>query len=429
MKPVIISFMLLAAASSASVAGKTFEDNFSDSTLRVDYTFSGLQSKQTIALSQRKCTPGWFGRRVNMDRLPQRGKGRIVMTDAATGDTLYVNPFSSLFLEWIDTDESKDNQLAMHESYLLPMPLRPVKVTVEIDNHRKEPIATVTNLIDPKDILIQRPKVNETTPYRYIRKAGDPKDKIDVAILAEGYTVAEMDSFYRHAETAVASILSHEPFRQMADRFNFIAVASPSKDSGVSVPRFNDWKRTAFSSSYSTFYSDRYLTTTHVPDIHDALIGIPYEHLMILANTEEYGGGGIYNSYTLTTSRNPKFWPVVTHEFGHSFGGLADEYFYDNSDAVSDTYPVDVEPWEQNVTTLVDFNSKWADMLDKGTKVPTQVSDPYKLGVYEGAAYSTKGLYRPFDRCRMRDNEFPEFCPVCQRTLMRIIEFHTEEQK
>ena len=213
----------------------------------------------------------------------------------------------------------------------------------------------------------------------------------------------------------------------MKDRFNIVAVASPSDDSGVSVPRLGEWKHTAFNSHFSTFYSDRYLTTRRVKSIHDALAGIPYEHIIILANTEEYGGGGIYNAYTLTTAHHPMFRPVVVHEFGHSFGGLADEYFY-NDDVMTDTYPLDTEPWEQNISTRVDFASKWEDMLVKGTPVPTPVSEQakYPVGVYEGGGYSAKGIFRPADNCRMRTNEHPTFCPVCQRALQRLIDFYTK---
>ena len=236
-----------------------------------------------------------------------------------------------------------------------------------------------------------------------------------------------MPVFYKDAAIACESLFAHEPFRSMKKYFNIVAVASPSEDSGVSVPRLGEWKRTAFSSHFSTFYSDRYLTTSRVKSIHDALAGIPYEHIIILANTEEYGGGGIYNSYTLTTAHHPMFRPVVVHEFGHSFGGLADEYFYDN-DVMTDTYPLDVEPWEQNISTRINFTSKWEDMLAQGTPVPTPSSESgtYPVGVYEGAGYSAKGIYRPADNCRMRTNEYPTFCPVCQRAIRRVIEFYTE---
>ena len=181
-----------------------------------------------------------------------------------------------------------------------------------------------------------------------------------------------------------------------------------------------------------TFYSPRYLTTNSVHMIHDCLVGIDYEHLIILANTDTYGGGGIYNSYTLTTAHNPLFKPVVVHEFGHSFGALADEYFYEQPDHTENFYKLDYEPWEQNITSLVDFKSKWADMLDKHTKVPTEPTDKrkknYSIGVYEGGGYMTKGMYRPAVVCRMRDNEATQFCPVCQRAIERMIRYNTEQK-
>ena len=151
----------------------------------------------------------------------------------------------------------------------------------------------------------------------------------------------------------------------------------------------------------------------------------PYEHIIILANTDVYGGGGIYNSYTLTTAHHPMFKPVVVHEFGHSFGGLADEYFYED-DVMTDTYPLDVEPWEQNISTQVNFASKWKDMLPLGTPIPTPIAErkKYPVGVYEGGGYSAKGIYRPAYDCRMKTNGYPEFCPVCQRAIRRMIEFY-----
>ena len=159
--------------------------------------------------------------------------------------------------------------------------------------------------------------------------------------------------------------------------------------------------------------------------IHDAIAGVLYEHIIILANTNEYGGGGIYNDYTLTTAHNPKFAPVVVHEFGHSFGGLADEYTYGDPE----TYDTNVEPWEQNITSMKNFKSKWADMVKKGTPVPTPATEQYQdstVGAFEGAGYNETGLYRPCFNCRMRTNDAPAFCPVCQRAIARMIDFQTK---
>jgi hypothetical protein len=276
----------------------------------------------------------------------------------------------------------------------------------------------------------------EPPTHRYLLKSGSPQEKIDVAIVAEGYTADEMDSFYEHAQTAVDAILAHAPFGEYKDRFNFIAVALESEDRGVSVPREGLWKNTAVGSNYDTFYMDRYLTTSCVWKMHDALCGIPYEHLVILANTDTYGGGGIYNSYTLTTALHPSFRPVVVHEFGHSFAGLADEYYYD--DQFVEYYYSESEPWEQNITTLYDFASKWDDMLPKVVTIPTPVdgnvwdkirngaSMESQIGVYEGAGYQSKGVYRPYPDCRMKTNAADAFCPVCQRAIARMIEFYSE---
>mgnify|MGYP003547421622 FL=1 len=48
------------------------------------------------------------------------------------------------------------------------------------------------------------------------------------------------------------------------------------------------------------------------------------------------------------------------------------------------------------------------------------------IGVYEGAGYQSKGVYRPFPDCRMKTNAADGFCPVCQRAIARIIEFYSE---
>lgn len=428
---ICIAISLFGIASQAS-ASDDFEASFADGTLRLDYMFTGNAADgTTISVDNMSVTPGWYGRRHNLKSVPLEGNGQVVVRDAATDSVIYITSFSSLYHEWLATEEAAEVTRSFENTFLVPQPLDSANVTVTIFNSRREPVSTLTHSVDPsRDILIARPSVDNPLPHRYIHRSGDPKEKIDVAIIAEGYTVEEMDSFYHHASRAVESILSHEPFKSMADRFNFIAVASPSRDSGVSVPRLGQWKDTAVSSHFSTFYSDRYLTTSNVNDVHDLLAGIPYEHLVILANTDEYGGGGIYNSYTLTTARHRMFWPVVTHEFGHSFGGLADEYFYPN-DEMSALYPVDVEPWEPNITTLVDFDSKWKHLIPEGTPVPTPVEKAadYPVGLYEGAGYSFHDHYRPADLCRMRVNTVDSFCPACIDALARLIDFYTAPAK
>lgn len=412
-----------------NIHAQEFTDFFKNKTLRVDYIFTGDAKQQSIYLDELSHLPSWAGRRHHLSELPLEGNGQITMTDLTTRECIYRTSFSSLFQEWLSTDEAQKTAKGFENTFLLPYPQHPVEIEITLLNSSRKVMARLKHIVHPDDILIHERGISHITPHKYLLKSGSEADCIDVAILAEGYTEAEMDLFYKDAEKACESLFFYEPFKSMKSRFNIVAVASPSKDSGVSVPRKNDWKQTAFNSHFDTFYSDRYLTTSRVKSIHNALSGIPYEHIIIIVNTEEYGGGGIYNSYTLTAAHHPTFKPVVVHEFGHSFGGLGDEYFYEE-DVMADTYPLNVEPWEPNISTRVDFSSKWEDMLPAGVPVPTppQMNKQYLVGVYEGGGYSAKGIYRPSFDCRMRTNEYPTFCPVCQRSIRRIIEFYTNNQ-
>ena len=434
-----ICCIILCFCTSIGSYAQNFADYFQNKTLRVDYIFTGDATQQAIYLDELSQLPTWAGRQHHLSELPLEGNGQIIVKDLASKQCIYKTSFSSLFQEWLSTDEAKETAKGFENTFLLPYPKQPVEIEVTLYSPRKKTMATYKHIVRPDDILIHKRGVSHVTPHRYMLQSGNEKDCIDVAILAEGYTEKEMDIFYQDAQRTCESLFSYEPFRSMKGKFNIVAVASPSTDSGVSVPRENLWKETAVHSHFDTFYSDRYLTTSRVKSIHNALAGIevgnhsvsqrtdgtPYEHIIILANTDVYGGGGIYNSYTLTTAHHPMFKPVVVHEFGHSFGGLADEYFYED-DVMTDTYPLDVEPWEQNISTQVNFASKWKDMLPLGTPIPTPIAErkKYPVGVYEGGGYSAKGIYRPAYDCRMKTNGYPEFCPVCQRAIRRMIEFY-----
>lgn len=395
-------------------------------TLRVDYDFSGNAREQRISLAELCSFKGWAGRQTHLDTTLLRGNGDIVMKDLHTGRTLYKQSFSTLFQEWLTTEEATKVDRSFENTFLLPMPTDSAMVTVRLFGRDNKVATQLSHVVAPTDILIRSLDRAPVPPHRYLHKSGDSREKIDVAIVAEGYTAEQRENFYADAQVAVNSILSHEPFKQYADRFNFVAVAAESADSDVSIPKEGIWRNTALSSHFSTFYSDRYLTTLHQRDLHNLLAGIPYEHIIILANTYTYGGGGIFNAYTLTTTHHTAFRPVVVHEFGHSFAGLADEYYYD--DQYENFYSSDVEPWEQNLTTLCHFADKWQDMLPKNTPIPTPSNPkkPNRIGVYEGGGYMSKGVYRGFQDCRMKTNECKEFCPVCQRAISNLIKFYTE---
>ncbi len=440
---------LLIAAAALIVATGTkaqkFEDYFEDNTLRIDYIMGGDSANQYIQMEQLYKQPQWAGRRDRLAETYLRGNGQINVFDSETHRLIYVHTFSTLFQEWQNEVEATKMTRGFEASYNIPFPKRPVDVQVTLtDNHNKV-TSKMTHHVDPTDILI-RPIGENGIPYKYIVKSGDISDCVDLAIVAEGYTKDQMDKFYGDCQRAADALFSHEPFKSLKSRFNVVAVASESAESGPSEPGKGVWHNTALRSHYDTFYSDRYLTTSKVHKLYDILSGVPFEHVIVLINTPRYGGGGIYNQWMCSSSDHPTFKQVLVHEFGHSYAGLADEYAY--NDNYVEWYPADTEPWEPNITTLHDFSKKWADMIPKGTPIPTTINDKdgkstrpknaekagqqedlnaktKKVGVYEGGGYQTKGVYRPAELCRMNVNEVEDFCPVCTRAIIGITDFYT----
>ena len=401
----LFSFIFIYSFSSA----QDFSRHFRDSTLRLDYIFAGSSDEQHIYLDQLSVSPCWYGRRQRLAELPLQGNGQLTVTDSLTGDTLYRHSFSTLFQEWLATDEAKQRQKSFENVFLMPYPKRAVMVSVELRDYHDHVMASMQHVVSPHDILIRR--LAQRTPYITLQQAADTMRCIHIAYVAEGYTEAQMDSFLDDCRTANEALFQHEPFCSLRDRFNIIAVLSPSADTDVSQPGKGIWLDTALGSHFDTFYMERYLTTLHLKRLHDVLACTPYEHIIVLANTAHYGGGGIYNSYNLSYTRGRNFRPVVVHEFGHSFGGLGDEYPYGDNDPM---YFTDTEPWEPNLTTHPEPPVKWQDLVNQG-----------KAGVIEGGGYLSHGVWRGQENCRMRTNEHPDFCPVCQQALTQLINFYT----
>ena len=418
----------MTALASDSVSAQDFNTYFDNQTLRVNFILGGDANHSEILIHDFQSTPQWYGKRAHLPEIPVEGNAQYELKDRKTGKTIYKNSFSTLFQEWQTYPEAKTTHRSFENVVLMPMPKDTADLTISLRNNRRETVKTITEMIVPTDILIKR-RHDKTTPYEILQSAADTTKCIRIAFLAEGYKESEMTKFVADAQTATDAIFSHEPFKKYKDRFNVIAVKSPSQDSGTSVPHKGEWKNTALGSNFDTFYSERYLTTLNLNKVHDWLAGTPYEHIIILVNTDVYGGGGILNFYNLASTGHQYYKPVTVHEFGHSFAGLADEYAYESEPL--GMYPKDIEPWEANIPTLADFKGKWENLIEKGTPVPTPTSKKSeviknRVGLFQGAGYDTKNVYRGVQDCRMRTNANPEFCIVCRNALEKIIKFYTD---
>jgi hypothetical protein len=424
-KPTFVLFLFLICCS--SFFGQQYSDFFIDKACRIDFHFCGNATQTAVFLDKIKQEPFWGGRRAHLSNDLNLGDFRFHVLDSISGKQIYTDGFSVLFHEWQSTPEAQKTSKSFEQTIQFPYPKNAVTLIIEkrLDlDHWQE---LFRYALSPTDKLIQHTKLTHV-PVKIITKTVSSEKAIDIAVIAEGYAAKDQQKFYKDAQRLAENLLTHEPFTNYKNRINIYAIAAVSVDSGVSMPQKSVWKNTAVGSHFFTFYEPRYLTTTNSFKLRDLAALVPYDAIYVLANTKTYGGGGIYNFYALTAADNKLATQVTVHEFGHSFAGLADEYFYDN-DVLDATYDIKKEPWEPNITSLVQFDRKWESRVSKGTAVPTPKSDSIKikLGVFEGGGYLKKGMYRPSFDCRMRTNKAPEFCSVCQQAVERMILFLTEE--
>ncbi len=407
-----------------SFGQKSFSDYFLQQSLRFDFLLGGNESEARVYPQQMKLEPHWAGSLINLVDTFNFGTYRFRVLDAESGKLLFSKGFSTLFQEWQTTAEAKETNKTFYQAVIFPFPQKPVRLEIDARQWEGHFKTIFESIIDPDDYFILRENPNLFESVE-IQKNGKPTEKVDLVILAEGYTKLEMNKFFDDARRVTGYLFDEEPFKSEKDKFNVIAVFTPSIDSGTDIPGENVYKNTVFNSTFYTFDLDRYLTTSDMKTIYDAAAGVPWDHIYVLVNTERYGGGGFYNFLSICTSDNQLTKEVFIHEFGHGFAGLGDEY-YTSSVAYVDFYNLEVEPWEPNLTTLVDFGRKWQFMLDGSTPVPTPRAAKYNntVGVFEGGGYLAKGIYSPFMDCRMKSNNAKMFCPVCTDAIKRTIDFH-----
>lgn len=402
------------------ISAQDFDRFFDQGVMRIDLVFSGTASETSYALSGVKKEQYYSGPHSNLVDAFDYGDHRFVVKDNASGEIIFSHSYCTLFREWQTTEDAKMLRRAYPHVLRFPWPKTSVSVEVHDRDRAGNFVKSWSATFDPGSIYC-----DPGNPYHFetvdLEINGPSADKVDILFLAEGYTTEEMDKFLEDVRRSAGYIFSEEPFRSSREQFNVRAVKSFSRDSGTDIPGQGVWKNTLLNSSFFTFGVERYMTTMDYKTVCDVAASAPYDQIYILVNTEKYGGGGIYNHYSISAADNLQSRAVVIHEFGHAFGGLADEYF-NSAVAYSDYFPLDVEPWNPNLTTLVDFPSKWNHMVQGGTPVPTPAEDAYadRVGVYEGGGYVSKGVFRPMIDCRMHTND-AGFCPVCTAALMKML--------
>ena len=411
---------------SISVTAQDFEDLFYNKTMRFDYIHAGNNTSEYYYFSKLKEEPFYAGSKVNLIDKNDYGNQLFKIIDTVSGNEIYSRGFCTLFNEWQTTEEATQTDKAFPESVVFPYPKKAARIELYARNEKMGFDKKFEYTINPDSYFIEKfIPAYETFEVMY---TGNPSGRVDIVLIPEGYSASQRTKFEEACKFFAEEFFKYSPCKENRNRFNIVAVWAPSQDAGVTIPGEYVWKRTVTGAHFYTFDSERYQTISDFQKLRDIAGHVAYDYIYVLSNTQKYGGGGIYNFYGISAAHHPALTgKVYVHEFGHLMLGLGDEYVGDVS--FNEFYPVNREPWEPNLTTLINFDKKaWKTMLDSSIPIPTPRTKEYadKLGVFEGGGYVSEGVYRPSQQCLMNQiSQTDSFCPVCQKAITGMIDFLT----
>jgi hypothetical protein len=463
--------LLLALAVALPAGAATFDELFLDKTMRVDYFHTSTPKGDEIVALDRVVSDGpWSGSRASLIDRSNLGKYLYEVIDRRNNQVIFSRGFASVYGEYETTPEARERAATFHESLRFPWPKHPVQVTLKKRDAQQAFQQVWSTVIDPASRFVNPADVAPAGRVWSVFENGPASEKVDLLLIGEGYSEAELPKFRKDVERLVAKLFATEPFKSRKKDFNVRALELPGPKSGVHRPRTGDHRRTTISTQYNIFDSERYVLTLDNKALRDAASAAPYDFLEILVNEKQYGGGGIFADQATTSTDSGYSLYVFVHEFGHHFAGLGDEYY--TSDVAYQTGGTDhPEPWEPNITAN-GARPKWMDMVDADVPLPTPwnkeafeahqreyqaerralreknvpesemdklfkreeewetkflAAEKYagKVGAFEGAGYEAKGLYRPQADCIMFTRDEVGFCRVCSRAIENVIDMYT----
>jgi hypothetical protein len=438
-------------------------------TLRLDYLHTGNATEEHFALDGLVLERPWAGQPAHAIDDTNLGKYSFEVIDPKTKHTVYSRGFASIYGEWETTGEAKQLSRGFSESLRFPLPEGPAQVVIKKRDARNlfRQVWSVT--VDPADPNIDRsppPPQVDVWPVMY---NGQPRDKVDLLLMGDGYTKIEMGKWHNDALRLTEILFSVSPFKERRPDFNVWAIDFPAEQDGVTQPQDGIYRRSPLRSAYGAFGSERYILTFSNKRMREAAAAANYDFVEIVTNSRKYGGGGIFNLYATVAADNAWTPYVFVHEFGHHFAGLADEYY--TSDVAYEGSTARPEPWEPNVTADP-LAAKWRGLIAPGTPLPApwpkrqfealqkQIQErrrqlraqkrpeeemealfkkeqeeidgllatgphPHNVGAFEGAMYEARGYYRPQQDCIMFTRSI-RFCAVCRRAIERVIDLYTK---
>jgi hypothetical protein len=469
-----IFILILICAGSVNSQNNLYSKYFTEQTMRVDYFHSGTKGQEFFSMDKVYEEGEWSGSQTNLIDNLNLGEYLVKVFDVSTNVLIFSRGYSTIFNEWQTTDEPMTGiYKTFHETARLPFPKQKIQLTINRRDKQMFFKEIFSTIIDPNNHgEISKGRRNSDFKVTQLIHNGPSSEKVDILIVGDGYRKEDIAKFRMDAKRLNDAMFNTAPFKAHKNDFNIWTIEVISPDSGIDKPDLGIWKNSALGANYNFFGSARYILTEENRTLRDIASVVPYDFVNILINDNRYGGGGIYNLYTTTYTIGDapgKDWQmeyVYVHEFGHSFGGLGDEY-YSSQVSYTDFYTKGIEPWEPNVTATTNKDQlKWKQFVASDTPIPTpwektqydslerergkldrlapdyyQKREPLitkskeilkstkyadKVGTFEGAGYISQGLYRPSVDCRMFSLSLVDFDPVCSASIERVINFYSK---
>ena len=423
MKNALGKILFVAILAFPFLASAQWDKYFEDASLRIDYQHSGRFQLDYFTIYSYQKLPFYSGSHNYLNDETNNGAYRVELHDKKTDRLIFSKNFSTLFNEWQSSEDAKKMCGNFEETVIVPFPKDEFDVDIVFFSRD-----SINNWQEVSRIEFDRSLVEDPVIQKFniipLHKVDRSMDKrMDLVFLPLGYTKDEKEKMMKDLQSFTEYMFIEAPFSERQDVINISAIEYYTEKSGIPGLKGRENEKGPLGVQYNTFDSPRYIMTMSTWELNDVLNTIPYDGVIIICNSDVYGGGGIYNFYATcySGSRSPE---VVIHEFGHSFAGLGDEYAENDSD--TGLQNINAEPYEKNITTLVDFSGKWGNKIKEGTPIPTPQTKEYEneVGVFEGACYIAKGFYRPYQHCMMRD--LRHFCPVCKDLINKMLDIYTK---
>ncbi|PLX14432.1 MAG: hypothetical protein C0594_00065, partial [Marinilabiliales bacterium] len=290
MKSGIICFLLMIVTSVGW--SQNYSELFDTTSLRLDFIHAGQFDTEEYYLHKMSQLPWYSGPKdILIDPLEV---GMYRLTLIQNGKTIYTRGYSTLFEEWQTTKEAKSEKRSFEETQYIPMPKGKVVLKLETRDSVNNFKSIYEMTLNPDSVYIEK---GPRTVYDFeaIRDRGYYGNKVDIVILPDGFAREQKDSFNLYAYNFMEKLLDCPPFNEHKDDINFYTVWHESEEIGADLPGEDVWVRSYLDASFYTFGSERYLMTYSVHKVNDMASSVPFDQIIILSNTEKYGGGGVYN--------------------------------------------------------------------------------------------------------------------------------------